>query len=268
VRTTEFSGVAGVEVHDVDLNMELASGDITELQSALLRTHLLVFHEQDIDSIAQARFLSHFGQLKKQNGEPMVEYVSTSRPDDIAGPGRLLFHSDACFTTTPPYGSSLYPLKLSSNAPATMFANMETAFMRLPDAVKTRIMPLTAVNVFDETSRAEQYRIRKLDLRPEDQKLFPHATHPAVLHLPLSSSPVLFVSEHQTSHFVELDAEDGEELYQDLLSYIYTEDNIIVYEWQIGDLLVWNNLALQHARPAATDAFTRELRRIQLSSAS
>ena len=31
--------------------------------------------------------------------------------------------------------------------------------------------------------------------------------------------------------------------------HLYTPDNVYRHEWQVGDLVVWNNLSLQHGRP-------------------
>ena len=37
-------------------------------------------------------------------------------------------------------------------------------------------------------------------------------------------------------------------LYWQAFSFLFAPDNIYTHQWQPHDLLVWNNLTLQHAR--------------------
>ena len=59
---------------------------------------------------------------------------------------------------------------------------------------------------------------------------------------------MLYVSQQMTREIVELPAEESEEVLQALFAHLY--DPAVVYEhhWRTGDLVVFDNLAVQHAR--------------------
>jgi ectoine hydroxylase-related dioxygenase (phytanoyl-CoA dioxygenase family) len=43
---------------------------------------------------------------------------------------------------------------------------------------------------------------------------------------------------------------------------MYAEQNVFTYNWRKGDLLIWDNLTMQHARPdLKADAPARTLRK-------
>jgi taurine dioxygenase len=50
-----------------------------------------------------------------------------------------------------------------------------------------------------------------------------------------------------------------------LLGYIYAPDNLYEHHWRTGDLIVWNNLALQHSRARVETDAPRTLRRLVLT---
>jgi taurine dioxygenase len=75
------------------------------------------------------------------------------------------------------------------------------------------------------------------------------------------------VNQHQTSHFVGMDPDESEELYCQLLAYLYAPENILAHYWDLGDLVVWNNLAIHHGRAAPDGTYVRELRRMMVATA-
>ena len=48
---------------------------------------------------------------------------------------------------------------------------------------------------------------------------------------------------------------------QDLFARIYADDNVYTHRWQTNDVILWDNLALQHSRPAEMGLPVRRLRR-------
>jgi taurine dioxygenase len=74
---------------------------------------------------------------------------------------------------------------------------------------------------------------------------------------------VLFVNSFYTSHLVDVPLEEGEAILTDLFARLRAADNVYEHAWQPGDLVVWDNFAVQHARPPfhGTSA-RRTLRRV------
>jgi taurine dioxygenase len=87
-----------------------------------------------------------------------------------------------------------------------------------------------------------------------------------VLPHPYTGQPLLFVNELMTDSIVELDDSDSEALLEELWSYL--DDDAVRYEheWQVNDLIVWDNLSLQHGRRDFPLGQRRSLRRFQIGA--
>src|SRR4030095_15283373 len=95
------------------------------------------------------------------------------------------------------------------------------------------------------------YRWREENVPTDAQPgRFLRHVHPIVYALPHSDQKTLFVNELLTSHVVELPRGEGEALIQQLFARIYAHDNVYTHRWQTNDVIIWDNLALQHCRPA------------------
>ena len=65
-----------------------------------------------------------------------------------------------------------------------------------------------------------------------------------------------------THEVVGLPATESDELLDRLFERLYDPANVIEHEWGQGDLLVWDNLAVQHGRPNVDESgAVRTLRR-------
>ena len=82
---------------------------------------------------------------------------------------------------------------------------------------------------------------------------------------PLTARPILFVNELMTDVIVELNPDDSEALLHELFAAF--DDPAVTYRhrWQVGDVVVWDNLALQHGRTDIPAGQPRSLRRFQIA---
>ena len=69
---------------------------------------------------------------------------------------------------------------------------------------------------------------------------------------PRTGRTLLFVSQGMTKEIVGLSPDDSEALLEDLFEHMHAPANCIQHEWQAGDLVMWDNLSVQHARPHVT----------------
>ena len=65
-----------------------------------------------------------------------------------------------------------------------------------------------------------------------------------------------------------LDDTEGAALLEDLFAHLYSPPLVYVHEWRAGDLVIWDNRALQHARDALGREATRTLRRVAVGGSS
>jgi taurine dioxygenase len=260
VRTSPLSPAGGVIVEDLDLAGDLAPHE-DELR-ALLREHqMLCFRAPGLRGDDQKRLLACFGPLVDESFDGSGwSFVSNVEPGGVLGDGPFLFHSDLEFTPEPLWVLSLYAVELPDVPTSTRFANGARAAAHLDTELLAAIDGRTAIHVFPllEGRGDARYRVRDLDDGA------PRAEHPVLLTHPVTGERILYVTAMQTDSIVGLADDDSEALLARLWAELYAPDNVYEHEWHLGDLLVWDNLALQHARGAVTGR--RTLRRVPVGT--
>ncbi|MCE0767816.1 TauD/TfdA family dioxygenase [Pseudonocardia kujensis] len=262
----------GAEVRGVDLTKPLSEEDVATVRQAFADHLMLVVKGQQLEGEDHDRFIKHLGPLETFDNGAQVQFMTNKKVENAAeaGNARLLFHNDGAYRPNPRAGTSLYALEVSPTSPPTSFANGVRAYESLAPDLQEEIAKLTAFHLLDlEDPYGESNRQKVTDLRPgrtvENTR---NATHPLVITLPHSGRKALFVSEFYTSHIVEFgeSSEEGEALLQKLFAALYAEDNTYSHHYSNGDLVVWDNLGVQHARSGSVDNNPRHLRRLVLKS--
>jgi taurine dioxygenase len=254
----------GVELTAVDLAGTL--DDIAGELRALLDAHaLLLVRDCAIDADALVRLGRVFGRVADDAHDGTFHgYVSNTRADGHLREGRLPFHSDFMFTPCPYPLISLHALEAAPDAAPTRYASTVRAAAQLPPALRARVAALQACNVADFTpeGQAEIRRTRLLQLVDAPERLYPRTLHAVIERHPRTGVEFVTVSEYLTSHLVGVDEDEGEELLGELWEVLYAPDNVYEHHWQVGDLVVWDNIALQHGRPEWPVTAARSLRRV------
>ncbi len=242
-------GPFGVEV-DVTVAASI-DADLAEALRALLFEHqLLVLRDQHLSLDAQQLFMGVFGPVV---GAPEgVGLVSNVRPDGVLGAQDLAFHSDASFAPVPYHALSLLAVDVVDGATATRLVSGRDAYLRLPDELRARIDDIRVLHVYDPHDY--QHRARA-------DGAGPRTVHPVVFPHPDTGRPVLFVTELASAAIVGCAQEEGDRLLQQLFDYLYDPAFVVEHRWSRGDLLVWDNVALQHARDRVDDT-PRTLQRV------
>lgn len=238
---------------DIDLSRPLDPGGQQALRDLLFEHGLLVFRDQSLSDADQTRVLGYFGQVLVEEGGHREIAV-----DGNLGACRLLFHSDLAFTREPFKLLSLYGIDVDEGRTSTLFASGTRVLDRLPADLRRRLDGLQATTVIppSQTQRAVQY---------ETPAFFPQITQPAIIAHPVTGAPILFAFEMQTSRIEGLDPEDSEALLHELFGHLYAPENVYEHVWRNGDLVIWDNIALQHARPDQAATPRRRLRRVAVA---
>jgi len=83
---------------------------------------------------------------------------------------------------------------------------------------------------------------------------------------PRTSETILYVNAMQTDSIVSLAEPDSEALLERLWACLYRADNVYTHHWRLGDLVIWDNLAVQHARDDVKVGDGRTLRRVPVGT--
>jgi alpha-ketoglutarate-dependent taurine dioxygenase len=254
-------GRFGVEVEGIDGSEPLGEAVRGQLQQCFDRDGLLVLRGLDLNLDGQVELVEAIGRAPVSSRSGVVHlYVSNVEPDAVAPSGRLLFHSDLMWTNEPLRLLSLYGEAIQPGVAPTLFASTAAAYADMPPALQTRLGELRAVNVID----ASYARAQDDDTVVHPRFANPQrAIHPVVYPHPRTRRPLLSVNEAQTLEIEGLDRDESEALIAEITSFVYAEQNVVEHRWQQGDLVVWDNLTLQHGRPNVEHSGpTRTLRRV------
>jgi taurine dioxygenase len=181
------------------------------------------------------------------------------------GEKELIWHADGTYGPHPGIGTSLLAIEVSPGATPTLFANAIYALETLPGDVRARIEPLRAVHMRDtegsDSTRRWQDKLMPKDVDPERIRSY---EHPVIFKAPHLDKPILFVNNLMTSHISNLDRDSGDALLEELHQHIVADENVYTHHWEVGDVIIWDNIALQHCRPDAMGDAPRHLRRLSL----
>jgi taurine dioxygenase len=248
----------GARVEGLDLRVPFTPEVVAALQAAIDRYHLLVVHVPDLEVAGQQQLASVFGPLLDESRDGSGYTLVSDRPGGAIREGPLLFHSDLAFTPTPLVAISLYALEIPASGTTTHFADAMGAARRLSPSTRAEVLAKEAIHVYPLTDARgdRRFRIATVD------RDAPRATHPVLLPHPRTGEPVLFVGQMQTDSIVGLDEPSSEALLAELWSELYAPDGVYTHEWRVGDLVAWDNVAVQHARDDVVPGSGRTLRRV------
>ena len=255
-----LSPALGVEVLGLDLAKPFDAATGQELVALYQRHHLLLLRGQDLDEDAQIHFAELFGPVSRRSPamqKAKAAYVSNSRADGILGQGELHFHSDNTFFQHPLKAIGLYAIEVPPEGGDTLFSNCAAVYQALPEALRRRLDGLTSYQLFDYNG---DYNRRSVEEgTPHDAN---RAVHPLVWTDPDTGVRAVFLSEHTAVRINELPIAEGEKLIAELHDWIADPQFGYRHRWQPGDMLLWDNIVLQHAREPFDLKHKRTLRRI------
>lgn len=269
MRAVPLSEALGAELTDFDITRPCSRAEQAELRELFCEHHLLLVRGQDVTGDDQARFVGSFGPLHARADGMKETYVANvteaGTPEPATGTARLIWHQDGAYGLRPGIATSLWAKEVAPDAVPTLFANGVRALDRMAADLRARIEPLHALHMKDSHENRTDLRWREENV-PADAEpgRFARHEHPIVYPLPHTDQKTVFVNEFMTSHVVELPRDEGEALIQELFSLIYADDNVYAHHWQTNDVIIWDNLALQHCRPAEMGLPVRRLRRQSL----
>lgn len=282
------SKALGVRVTEVALARDaapakrLSDAMWSEVEAAWNERHLLVFPGQAGLSVEdQAAFLSRFGPVieERMPGDAhsfVTNEVGFGTDDMNTGyrEGELTPHMDYTYTPYPADVISLFAVAVPTSGAATRFFSNTAPLARMSE---DRIRELRKLHLFCAHDLGAMRPDARLYAEPRTEADAPTQSHVWPLIRPHPRKPNvegLFCTMQQTERIVELsdEASDDREsralLTQLFEQHLYTDENLYSHDWSIGDLVVWDNFALQHARAACpASAGPRTFRRVAVCEA-
>ncbi len=287
IAVTRIGKHCGAEISGVDLAQPLDDSTFAQIAAAFFDNEVVCFRDQNLTPTQQVAFTRRFGPLeahvrKESRLGGHDEIFVLSNKLDAAGhaigaqdAGRF-WHSDLSYKREPSMLSALYavevPVKNGVALGNTYFASSTAAYAALPDAMKLRLDNLRNVHSYREY-RLKNYAAQQDEKRrgirtvqehaPTSEQLasVPDTEMNVVREHPVTRRRCLFINEGHTSHLSGMPRAASDQLLAELYAHITQPEFIYGHSWRVGDLLMWDNIALQHKATFDYDPLPRLLYR-------
>lgn len=269
----KVGGAIGATIGGVRLGGDLDPATVAGIRQALL-THKVIFFrgQQHLDDAGQLAFAKLLGTptLAHPTSKSLDGAANVLPIDSDYGKANS-WHTDVTFVDRVPAISLLRAVTLPSYGGSTTWANTVTAYENLPGPLQALVDRLWAVhsNVYDYAGAADEVRIGGVDVKVQTHReqfvsqLF-ETEHPVVRVHPETGERALVLG-HFVRRFVGLSSAETTQLFQLLQTRVTNLDNTVRWQWQPGDLAIWDNRATQHYGVADYDDQPRRLHRITLA---
>jgi alpha-ketoglutarate-dependent 2,4-dichlorophenoxyacetate dioxygenase len=284
VKIAPISPGFGAEISGVDISQPLEEADANAILKAIDDYAVLVFRNTGLDDVSHVEFSRIFGHVEtmpsfkklfdsvrsakggktaKEAGPHFVTFGNLTDEGRIVDDperrkllaGDRMWHTDSSFMAERAAYSALLAYVVPPSGGDTHFADMRGAWDRLPAAMKARIEGLEA----DHCVWWSRH-ISGADISEEQAMGMPAARHPLV-HRHKSGRTALFLASH-IREIPGLPLDEGRGLVAELTEHATQPDLTISVSWDVGDLVVWDNLATMHRATLFDDLkHRREMRR-------
>jgi taurine dioxygenase len=269
IAITNLDAPLGAQVNGVDLAKPLPQGDVDAIEDAWRTRLVVVLRGQALSDPQLLAFSRYFGELDPPGPNPYGEpfnkahpeinvisnVVENGKPIGNLGDGEAVWHADMTYVDVPPKAAILHSLEVPPGGGNTYFADMFAAYETLPDDLKKAAEGKVAVH---DASRNSAGMLRKGYRDVTDVRETVGARHPLVRTDMASGRKALFLGRRPNAYVVGLSVADSEALLDALWAHATQKRFAMCHEWQVGDVLMWNNLSVLHRR----DPFDPKTRRV------
>ncbi|HWU01666.1 MAG TPA: TauD/TfdA family dioxygenase, partial [Novosphingobium sp.] len=275
----------GAEISGVDISRPLDATTAQRLIDLQDEWGVTVYRNTGLDTESHIAFSRLFGHLelapaiKSPDGQelprrlPRELFLSSNIGPDgeinrnpssrLYAKGDRLWHTDSSFMPV----RSAYSLLLAHEVPPadglTWFADTRSAYDDLPQETKERIEDLVVEHSLWWSRRAAGAEISEEEIDARTK-----ARHKMVYTDPRTGRRALYVGAHARD-VIGMEREEGRRLIAELNAWIARPEYVFSVAWQVGDMVIWNNLISQHrGGEFDIDNHRREMRRTTVREAT
>ncbi len=267
ITTEKLTPTVGAMVKGVDRERLLDDDALPEWTlEALEANGALVFRGLDLDDELQVTFSRRLGTVERLGrGEyPEIFLVTLDRKKNPAAAylrGTFDWHIDGCTDDVPIMATMLSAHAVADSGGETEFASSYQAYEDLSDQEKARLESVRVVHTIEASQR-----LHNADPTAEEVELWrqrPAKEHPLVwTHRSGRKSLVLGAT---TDHVVGMSRDDGRALLDDLLARATNPGRVYRHEWQVGDVVIWDNRGVLHRASPYDPSSPRDMHRTTFS---
>jgi alpha-ketoglutarate-dependent 2,4-dichlorophenoxyacetate dioxygenase len=251
----------GAEVEGIDLREPPSPVQIEEIHAGMDQHAVLVFHAQPLTNEQHLAFTRALGPLentanilrKAADYRLPAVFADVSNLDGKNQPygrddrrrlfaiGNRLWHSDSSFKAVPAKYSLLRALRIPSKGGNTEFAHMGAAYEALDDDTKALIEDL----VCEHSQLYSRESVGFTDFSPEERESLKPVRQRLVRTLPRTGRKSIYLSSH-AGMIVGWPLPEARLLLRDLTEHATQREFVYSHQWQVDDLVMWDNRQTMH----------------------
>ncbi|MGQ0684730.1 TauD/TfdA dioxygenase family protein [Bradyrhizobium sp.] len=265
------------EVSGLDLRHPLTKEQAREVEAAMDKYAVLVFHGQDITDEQQMAFALNFGERENPRGGNVTkkeDYRLDSGLNDVSNLGKdgkplsrdsrvhlfnlgnCLWHSDSSFRPVPAKFSLLSARVVNPKGGNTEFADMRAAYDALDDETKAEIADM----ICEHSLMYSRGSLGLLDYSDEEKQMFRPVLQRLVRTHPVHGRKSLYLSSHAGA-IKGMSVPEARLLLRDLTEHATRDEFVYVHKWTLHDLVMWDNRQTVHRVRRYDQSQPRDMRR-------
>ena len=238
----------GAYVNNINLNY-LEDFLTKQIKETLNKYGVVYIKKQNLDSEAYQNFAKTFGdlvaypRLKGLDNYPYINAIVRRPEDKSLTFGGSFFHNDNPYSGKDrPRITMLYGVEIPIGQGNTIFSSGFNAYEKLPDDIKEKIKG--AIGVFSSEGPISITRIeREKEMGIKSAKKM-QAEHPIIQTV--NGKKSLYISPGHLIKIKNVEEKESEKLKKFLIDHVNKDEFIFSYEWNKGDVILWDNLAVMH----------------------
>jgi taurine dioxygenase len=275
----KLSDTGAAEVLGLDCSAPIEAVPLAALRRTLLDFPVVAIRNQALTATQQAAFSRQLGPLESQDrktychpDDPDILILSNEiRPDGtavgIVDAGDF-WHSDSSHLAEPCRATILYAVRNPKTGGDTEFCNMYQVYEALPDDLRRRVEGRDGIH---HISKSKNPRVTISAARTdaaayykEREKATADMRQPMVRTHPETGKKALFLGRRINAYVIGLPVAESEVLLDCLWAHTVQAKFTWRQEWQVGDLIWWDNRCAMHRRDAFDPRSRRLMHRTQL----
>jgi alpha-ketoglutarate-dependent taurine dioxygenase len=265
--TEKLSDTVGAAVLGADPELLVRGEGVAEwCLDALEANGVLVFKDLHLDDETQVAFSRRLGNVEvfPHSDPPEIFRVTLDPAKNPAAQylrGTFDWHIDGCTDDIPIMATILSAHDVAPTGGETEFASSYEAYERLSPEEQERAESIRVVHSIEASQRLHNH-----DPSPKEVEIWrmrPTKEHPLVWeHRSGRKSLVLGAT---TDHIVGMAADESRAVLDEYLAISTTPDLVYRHEWEVGDLVIWDNRGVLHRALPYDATSPRDMHRTTLS---
>lgn len=271
----------GARMTGLDIREPLSDEQVAAIDDAMNTYGVLLIRGQPMTADQQMAFTRRFGPLDlgfrrvktAPGGDKGHRFayaeladISNVEPDDriaerasrkiVSNIANQMWHADSSFQKPRARYSMLHAVVVTAHGGQTEFADQRNAWDRLDARTRAQIEGLEA----EHFALHSRFMLGDTEYTEEQIAAIPAVRWPIVQTHAGSGRRHLYIGAH-TRAIPGMVLAEARMLLWDLLEHTTHPDHVYRHEWQVGDLVIWDNRCMLHRGRAYDLSQRRELRR-------